>query len=176
MNSKTWNAGTGKPEDLVHVVKNSESVVIPCGSPCVYAMSGTDDGLSVVLPSSSAAAKVSAFFAGVAVKEIPVGKLENVQVYGFNRKTLVYRGSRAASTDAWPTFAAFALGDILQINTVANAFASSGAGSALALQHIAVVAETFASVATAASTALGTGMVASQLSWIIPVKTFIRAM
>jgi hypothetical protein len=176
MNMKFWNAGGGKNEDLIHVVKNAEaSVEIPAGTPCIYAMNGTDDGLAVVLPSSSTAVKASVFLAGVAQKTIPIGKMENVQVYGFNRFTRVYRGSRAASTDAWPTFAAFAIGDILQVNTVANAFASSAVGAQSGYQPMVVVAEVVASVATMASSVLGINA-ASALSFFSGVKTFLRFM
>jgi hypothetical protein len=176
MNMKFWNAGYGKAEDQIHVVKNAEaSAEIPAGTPVIYALNGTDDGLAVVLPSSSTAAKASVLMAGITVKTMPVGKIDNVQVYGFNRFTRVYRGSRAATTDAWPTFAAFAIGDILQVNTVANAMASSGTGPQTAFQPMVVVAEVVASVATQASSVLGTNP-ATNLSFYQGVKTFLRFM
>lgn len=176
MNMKFWNAGVGRPEDLVHVVKNIEaSVVIPAGSPCIYAMNGTDDGLGVVLPSSSTAAKASVFLAGVAAKEIPVGKLENVQVYGFNRFTRVYRGSRAASTDPWPTFAALAIGDILQLDLANNAFVLSGAGAQSGFQPMVVVAEIVAATPTQASNVLGMNP-SNSLKYYQGIKTFLRFM
>ena len=175
MNMKFWNAGSGKPEDIIHVVKNLEAVTIPVGTPVVYAMSGTDDGLGVILPSSSTAARISVFCAGVTIKAMEPGKMENVQCYGFNRKTALFRGSRAASTAAWPTMAAMSLGDVLAIDQAGNGFISSASAANSAFQPMAVLAEAVASGSGFASSNNGQNP-ASALSYYQLVKTFLRFM
>ena len=175
MNMKFWNAGAGKAEDIVHAVKNAEAVTIPAGSPVIFQMNGTDDGLAVVLPSSSTAAKVSGFAAGVLVKTLEPGRLGDVQVYGFNRKTLIARGTRAASTAAWPTMASLAIGDVLSIDTALNGFVSSAAGGNSAVQAFAVAAEAIASGSGFASSA-NSGNPASATVYYQAVKTFLRYM
>ena len=140
---KFWNAGGGKAEDIIHVVKNAESIKIPTGTPVVYAMNGTDDGLAVILPASSSAAKLAAFMAGVTIHDIEPGKMENIQVYGFNRRTNVVRGTRAASTDSWPAGPALSIGAVLTVNSTANGFDQGAtiAATAANIQPVAVVAE-----------------------------------
>lgn len=175
MNMKFWNAGGGKPEDLIHVVKNLETITIPAGAPVVYAFNGTDDGLGVVLPSSSSAAKSTNFCAGVTVKEIPAGKLENVQVYGFHRKTLIARATRANSTTPWPTMASVEMGAILGIDTALNGFISTAAAAASAFQPFAVAAELVAAGPTLASSNNGMNA-ASATVYHQGIKAFLRFM
>lgn len=176
MNMKFWNAGSGKAEDLVHVVKNAETVTIPTGTPVVYAFNGTDDGLAVILPSSSTAAKIAVFQAGVAVHDILPGRMENVQVYGFNRKSLFVRGTRAASTAAWASAAAISIGEVMSINSALNGFSNAGAlpGSNQFLAQV-VAAEAVASGTTLASSDNGFNA-ASATVYLQPVKTFLRFM
>ena len=175
MNMKFWNAGSGRPEDIVHAVKNAEAVTISAGSPVIYQMNGTDDGLAVILPSSSTAAKVSGFAAGVLAKTLSPGQLGDVQVYGFNRKTLIARGTRANSTAAWPTMASLVIGDVLSIDTVLNGFVSSAAGANSAYQAYAVAAEAIASGSGFVSSNNG-GNPASATVYYQAVKTFLRFM
>jgi len=173
MNHKFWNAGTGKPEDIVHAVKNVELVSIPGGTPVVFAMAGNvDDGLGVILPSSSTAAKIGAFAAGITVKTIEAGRLGEVQVYGFNRRTLVARATRANSTSDWPTMASMVLGTTLGIDSTVNACTPAG----VTVQDASiVVCESLAAGPTLGSSNPGAGP-ASGTVFLQAVKTFLRFM
>ena len=172
MNHKFWNGGQGKPEGIVHAVKNAELVTIPAGTPVVYAFNGTDDGLAVIMPSSSTAAKIGAFAAGVTVKSIEPGKLGDIQVYGFNRKTLLARGTRANSTSDWPTMAALAIGATLGVNSTNNAVDAAGIAASDASIF---AAESLAAGPTLGSSNVGAG-VASGTIYYQALKTFLRFM
>ena len=175
MNMKFWNAGTGKPEDVIHVVKNAEAVTIPVGTPVVYAFNGTDDGLAVIFPSTAVSGQVSALCAGVVVKDIPSGKLENVQVYGFNRKTALIRGTRANSTSGWASAAAVSKGEMLGINSAQNGFVASGAASLSNFQPMVVLAEQVSSLGALASSDNGANPASATIYYSL-VKTFLRFM
>jgi len=172
MNHKFWNAGTGKAEDIVHAVKNAELVSIPAGTPVVYAMNGTDDGLAVIMPSSSTAAKIGAFAAGILVKTVMPGQLADVQVYGFNRKTLLARATRAASTNDWPTMASLVIGTTLGIDSTVNGVSPSGV---TVKDASFVAAESLAAGPTLGSSNPGVGP-ASGTVFYQSVKTFLRFM
>lgn len=170
MNHKFWNAAQGRPEGVTHAVKNSDTVTIPSGTPVVYTMNGTDDGLQVVLPSTSNAAAINAFTVGVATKDIPAGKLGEVAVYGFIRNARVARTTRAASTAAWGSMAAIAIATPLAVDTTYNAFASSTAGQTF-IDPWVVAAENVASTASLPSSVGGTATVLYQ-----SVRAFLRFM
>lgn len=172
MNHKFWNAGSGKAEDIVHAVKNAELVTITAGVPVIFAMTGTDDGLGVVLPSSSTAAKIASFAAGITTRSMASGQLGEVQVYGFNRKTLVARATRANSTSDWPTMAALALGVTLGID---SAFNACGAAGVTVPDASIVAAEALAAGPTLGSSNPGAGP-ASGTVFLQAIKTFIRFM
>ena len=176
MNFKFWNAGGGKSEGMVHVVKNAETTsVILAGQPCIFVMNGTDDGLAVVLPATAGAAKSAGFCAGPAVKNIEVGKMQNVQVYGFNRHTKVLRATRAASTDSWASNStAYAIGDLLVPDTVGNGWIKSGTVTN-GVKAGVVVAATLASFASLASSLNGANA-STATAYYEGVKTFIRLM
>jgi len=173
MNHKFWNGGQGKSEGIVHAVKNAELVTIPGGTPVVFAMAGNvDDGLAVVLPSSSTAAKIGAFGAGITVNNIPAGKLGEVQVYGFNRKTLVGRATRANSTSDWPTMASIALAATLGMDSTLNACSPAGVA---VVDGAIYAAEALAAGPTLGSSNPGAGP-ASGTVFLQAVKTFLRFM
>ena len=66
--------GSNKQNVYVHV-KNVDATPILRGAPCVYAMSGSEDAFGVVNSVTSGTDKSTAFFAGIAVKDIPVGEI-----------------------------------------------------------------------------------------------------
>jgi hypothetical protein len=169
MNHKFWNAGTGKPEDIIHAVKNAEAVTIPAGVPVVYVMNGTDDGLAVVLPSTAGSVKTAGLTAGITTKAIEPGRLADIQVYGFNRGTKVARATRAATTDAWPTMPAIVFGSPAGIDLAKNVIDPAGGQTMLKAGAI-VVAENIGAGPTLPATA-GTGTVYTQA-----IKTFLRFM
>ena len=160
------------------VVSNADTVTIPRGSPICLNVNGTDDGLAVVLPSGSAA-KSHAFFYGVALYDIeatptnsktsPFGEC---QVFGFNNYSLFLLGTRAASTDSWTSTASVALGVLLNVDTINNAFSSSGGTLAkTAFLPFAVLGQSIASVAASASATSDT-----RTANTTAVKTFLRAL
>lgn len=176
MNFKFWNAGGGKSEGMVHVVKNLDTVTILAGQPCVFLMNGVDDGLAVVLPNNGGvnAAKIAAFTAGPAVRNIEPGTMQNVQVYGFNRHCKVLRATRAASTNDWASNSvSYAIGDIL-VASSNGAWVQSGVATN-GVQAGVVVAATLGSFASLPSSNNGMNA-ASATQYFDAVKTFIRLM
>lgn len=139
---------------------NTDTVSIPVGSPCIWKCAGdANDGLGVIVPSSSTAVKATSLFAGVALRTAAVGERFDALTSGFALNALYSRGTRAATTSAWPSFVAIGLGDQCVIDTVANAFAYSTVGAQGANGPMAVVADagqTIASTTTAASNAYST--------------------
>lgn len=138
---------------IQNVSSEEASATIPLGCPVALGFSGTRDGISVVLPSSSAA-KAHAFAFGVAMADIPAGKLgAQVQSYGFVRKAIVLLQTRTASTESWSA-ATLSQGVMLNVDTVNNAFSTSG-GTLAKTSYLpfAVLAESTAFVASASTTA-----------------------
>lgn len=179
-------------------VKNGEaSSNILTGTPVCLSFSLTDDGVNVVLPSTGGAAKATPFAVGIAVVQptdqfsnpyaVP-GQYFDVICTGLCSFTRLSRGTKAASTAAWPSFAAIALGDILNVDTVANALVVSAAGAASAVPPGWVFAgvvgatdttgQVLASTTTAASsayTATNAGaLAASATAYTLAVKSFLR--
>lgn len=75
--------GTNNPQDAIfRTVKNADSTTILKGSPCVFNMNGTRDGLDVVQSSTAGANKCHAYFAGVASEDIAPGELGNAIIDG----------------------------------------------------------------------------------------------
>lgn len=175
MNFKFWNAGGGKSEGMVHVVKNADTVTIQAGQPCIFVMNGTDDGLAVVLPSTAGAAKIASFTAGPAIRNIEPGSMQNVQVYGFNRHAKVLRSTRAASTNDWASNSVtYGIGDLLVADSVGNSWVKSGVATN-GIEAGVVVAATLGAFASLPSS--NNGMNApTATAFYDAVKTFIRLM
>ena len=176
MNFKFWNAGGGKSEGMVHVVKNVDTVTIQAGQPCIFIMNGTDDGLAVVASNNAGAtaAKIALGTAGPAVRNIEPGTMQNVQVYGFNRHTKILRGTRGASTNDWASnTVSYAIGDIL-VASSNGAWVQSGVATN-GVQAGVVVAATLGSFASQPSSNNGMNA-ASATQYFDAVKTFIRLM
>ncbi len=109
-------------------VRNAEaSTTIPKGTPCILAMNGTEDGFAVVLPSSSSAAKIQAFYWGVATDDILAGAIGEVQRSGFCRYAKVRVRTRANTSggSSWSTVDTQVLGALLTIDSVNNCFVTA---------------------------------------------------
>jgi hypothetical protein len=166
MNAKIINGD--KPETVFIRAKNAESSAsIVTGNPVALVMSETNDGLAVVLPGTATAVKAGVLAYGVACESIAAGDFGTLQCYGFCRNVGLVQATRSATNAAWASTAAGAVGDILTIDTTANAFArasvpanyvtGTAATDTLALAlgmflPMAVLAQTFASQTTIAST------------------------
>lgn len=176
MRTKTINKN--KPEANMITVRNVETSTVPVGTPMIFKCAGdTGDGLDVILPSASTAVKATTLFGGVLSKSFDAGEVGDAYVSGFCRNALYTRGTRAATTDAWPSFVAIALGDKLKIDTVANAFVLNGVGAQSDMQAFAAVADSgavAASTTTAASDAYTQW--AGKTSATILMKVILRCM
>jgi hypothetical protein len=98
-------------------VKNVDTTPILRGTPCIYAMSGTQDAHAVVNAVTAGANKSTAYFAGIAAKDIPVGEIGMSLISGVSD---FVRCSGSMSAD-----------NALTVNPAANNFVSAGAISAI---------------------------------------------
>jgi hypothetical protein len=164
-------AQNGNPSARVRMpIRNDEaSASIPIGAPVCLTLDGTEDGVAVILPSSSAA-KTHAFAFGVALGTYAAGANGEAQVYGFCQKAVILQKTRAASSDDWSA-STLSQGVILQVNTVHNAFFTSGGTQAASgfLPH-AILAES----TVGASSASGTGDTRTAITGYM--KVFLRQM
>lgn len=167
------SVGNGR-EIMAGVVRNNSGVTLAAGTPVALECSGTRDGIDVVLPSSSAA-KAHALAYGVVLNAIADQQYGEAQVYGFNSNIVLLRQTRATSTDDWSSNnAGFPLGCVLNINTVNNAFTTSGGTQAVTgFLPFAVLAS---SVATWASTASSNATGDTRTALTVSAKAFLRMM
>lgn len=165
-------AGNSSAEKIVLGVRSAESSAsIPAGSPVCLNMNATNDGLAVILPSNSAA-KTHALFFGVAVDAISAGSTGEVTVFGFVKTMKILLGTRAASTDSWTSTQSHAAFCMLNVDTVNNAFSSSGGTLAVtAFLPYAILGETLAVVTASASATSD-----SRTALTTTAKGFLRAM
>ena len=114
-----------KKDFILSSVRNGEtSATITKGSPCILKMNGTEDGFSVVLPSSSTAAKIAQFFYGVATDDILAGQIGKVQrdgVCNFIKLELQTRANTSAGS-SFSTADTLLLGALLGIDSAGNCF------------------------------------------------------
>ncbi len=178
-----------KPETNFIVVSNRETTAIPVGTPVVFVMDGTDDGLAVQKPSSSLAAKAVTLPAGIAAGQSS-GSLsasamgQVVQVYGICQAAVITTTlTRSATSAVWASIAGSNLGDVLTIDTVGNALDFFSAGSAIKAIHPFVLAQSIASRTTAASGSAGTyvgasgGASSDTIAYVTSLaKVFVRLM
>ncbi len=124
-----------KPDFITSHVRNAEaSATITRGTPVILAYNGTDDGFAVVLPSSSTAAKIQAFYFGVATDDILAGAIGRVQRNGFCRyvKLRVRTRANTSGGSSWSTVDTQLIAAVLTIDSVNNCFVSSPATRAMA--------------------------------------------
>jgi len=160
-----------KSEFIAVRVRNGEaSATIPAGTPVVLSANGTEDGLAVVLPTSSTAAKIGAFAFGVATREMVAGRLGEVETNGVYNTAIIVHAVRAASTDSFASFASQAVGALLGIVTNANGFSVVAASTASAIVGAYLLAS-FATGASTVSTTANTSLVQTSAR-----KVFLRYM
>jgi hypothetical protein len=164
----------GNKRDIVAlVIRNNSGVSMPSGTPINLELTGTNDGLDVVLPSSSAA-KADVLGFGVVLNAIADQQYGEAQVFGFCNNITLLRQTRAASTDAFSSNSdGFSLiGVLLNIDTVNNAFSTSGGTMAKSgFLPFAVLAATVASWASSASATSDT-----RTALTVASKAFLRMM
>lgn len=175
-----------KAQKITVGVKNAEaSVTMPAGSPVVLPMNGTNDGLDVVLPSTTASLKVvRALHYGVLTSALNVQQYGVAVVFGFTPTLLLQRQTRASSTDVWATQAALSAGDWLTIDTTNNRFITQATGGITVVtnattdtvalerpQPLWAAAQTLASFASSASSTADT-----RTAITATIKAFVRVM
>lgn len=168
----------GNKADLFAVVvRNADTVTIPLGTPVCLNMNGTNDGLDVVLPSTGGASKAHAFAYGVVISPatpnqqgILTNQYGEAQIFGFVNTCVLTRQTRAASTNTWNSEASIASYVLLQIDTVANGFSTSGGTqAATAYLPFAILQQSLASYASSASQTSD-----SRTAITAGVKAFVR--
>ena len=112
----------GNKADIVAVVvHNDDTVTIPAGSPVILGYDATNDGLDVVLPSTSGGIQlILGLRYGISTKTMLSGDFGEAIVFGFHPSVTLLRQTRASSTNTWQTEAARSVGEYLTIDTVNN--------------------------------------------------------
>lgn len=188
------NQGKSAAARITVAIHNADTITIPAGSPVVFNMNGTNNGLDVVLFSSvTAANQQQGFRCGVVFNNVPVGGFDEAVVFGYTNFLLLIRQTRAASTANWTTEAARSVGEHLtavSVNTAAsipnltNGWSTTGStvqivtgtGSTGAINQTvyvcdAILAQTLASYASSASTTSDT-----RTAITAAVKAFVRVL
>ena len=154
------------------VIKSGEaSASIPRGTPICLTLSGTNDGLLAILPSGSAA-KSHALAFGVALADVAAGAFGESQVFGFCSYAVLLRSTRAASSDSFSDVVSHPLACLLNIDTINNAFSTSGGTLAkTSYLPMAVLGESLAS-----SAGIATASTDARTANTQAVKVFLRMM
>jgi len=172
-----------KRDTICLVAQNMETVAIPLGSPVALRYSGTNDGLEIVLPSSSSAGKLVAFQYGVALGSIAASQMGEVQIFGECDNVLLTLQTRANTSggSSFSTAQTVALGELLTIVSAANAFSTIASTVAFASTDVfslsnftparAAIGQSLASSAGIATSTSETRTAVTQL-----VKAFLRMM
>lgn len=180
---------SNKPERYIHSVRNVDTsaaaATIPAGSPICLNLSGTpqpstysnslpagwEDGLQVVLPSTSGA-NASLYYYGVAAGPIIYQQYGETVVHGMCQ-ALVVRGTRSATTASWASSASSSIsGNGLTMDTVNNAFGTITLNALNGHSIVPViVVDNFATAAGSATNATDTRTAASAL-----LRAFVREM
>jgi ABC-type Co2+ transport system permease subunit len=150
---------------------NGETVSIARGTPLV--LNPADLG-QVLIPSGSAGVTVAhSLFAGVAASTAAPGAPVEVIAAGYVHQAILVSRTRAGTTgtDVWASVAARAVGNVLTIDTVNNAFAYSAAGAAASFPFAAVLLQSIASIASADTSTANSATVQTTT-----VKMWVRAL
>lgn len=172
-----------KADQVILVVRSAEaSASIPAGTPVALVANGTNDGLAVVLPATSTAAKITAFQYGVAVGDMAAGQIGEVCVFGVcNAKLTLQTRANTSGGSSFSTADTVALGVGLTIASAANAFSTVAATVAAAssdnqtLSNYEVV-KGFIFQSLASTAGIATGTAETRLTVTQMVKVFLRMM
>lgn len=172
-----------KPDQMAVNIRNGEaSASIGVGVPVILLMNGTNDGVDVVLPSSSSALKAKGLKYGVNTRSLGTGDYGAAVIFGYTPSLLLYRQTRGNSTDVWASEAARSVGEFLSIQTTLNGFVTQASTIqvvtnattdtiGLAVEPAAVLAQTLALYASSASSTAD-----SRTAITVLVKAMIRMM
>lgn len=173
-----WKTIGNKKDTISVVVQSSEtSVTIKKGGPVFADPTASNPGLSVLSAESLAAAS-QGFFMGLAHADIAPAALGEAQISLMFEYGRLLVTTRAASTDVWASYAALAIGDVVDLVTTAGVqgFSRRGAGSAGSVfeGYMAKAGTSFASATTQASS-LGYSAGNATASMIL-ARMFVRAL
>lgn len=180
---------SNKPERYIHSVRNVDTsaagAVIPAGSPLCLNLSGTpqpptysnslpagwEDGLQVVLPSTSGT-NSALYYYGVAAGPITYQQYGETVVHGMCQ-ALVVRATRSATTVSWASAASASVsGDGLTMDTVNNAFGTITLASLNGHSIVPVLLiDNFGTMAGSATNATDT-----RLAYSVLMRAFVREM
>lgn len=155
-----------KADKIIMNVRNDEaSASIPAGTPVVLNLSTTAsasaDGLGVVLPSTAGDPLSFACKYGVLTATLAAGQFGESVLFGIVTNALIVRATRASSTASFSTFTTVASGIGLGLDTVNNAFNTTGASIAGAIASNAMMAILLDSLSTGSGSASTTSVTAN---------------
>lgn len=109
------------PDRTLKSVRNVGTNAITAGQPVAYVMNGTEDGVAAAASNDAlvTATRATSLFAGIAVADIPVGKLGNVCCRGVVTARATTDGTNA-----------LAVGTTLTVAVASATLAYSAAGAA----------------------------------------------
>ena len=136
----------GNKRDLICcTIYNDEATsTIALGNAVVMSLSGTQDGVAVVLPATAADKKQTTFGYGVSLGSYAPKAFGEAQLFGLCSNTMLMR-TRAASTDS---YVSLDVGVLLKAESVSNAFVTVASGGASAFMPAAAIAFSIAAVAS----------------------------
>lgn len=163
-----------KGDSALIVVRNADTASMPIGTPVIFAMNGTNDGLDVVLPATAGASKVQAMLCGIIATPggVAVNTTGEVVAYGLHTATVLTRQTRSASTVSWASEASIASYVQLQPETVANGMQTvGGTVAASAFIPYGILVQSLASYSSSASSTADT-----RTAITAAVRAFFRIM
>lgn len=115
------------PDMIATRVRNTHTATITKGTPVAY-QEGQFANAGVI-PVSALFSTNFGLLAGIATDDIPVNGVGDAVAFGYTPSARLVLATRAASTDAWPSYPAHAYGDALTINSSVNGLQRNAAGA-----------------------------------------------
>jgi len=137
------------------IVRNADATLagtMAAGTPVVLQLNGTEDGMSVALPTTMGAAATQGLFYGILPAALEYNVAGEAISNGVCTNAKMTRMTRAASTDSWTSSASIASWAALSVDTINNAMTTvSASAGASRYQAFAILAQSCASSAASAS-------------------------
>ena len=144
----------GNKRDIIAcpIYNDEASATIGLGNAVVLSLSGTLDGVAVVLPATAGDTKQSTFGYGVSLGSYAPKAYGEAQVFGLCSNVMLLR-TRAASTDV---FASMLSGLLLKPESVSNAFVTAASNGASAFVPVAALAFNVPAIASTLASSANT--------------------
>lgn len=155
-------------------VKNGDTVSIAKLTPVVFDMSGTDDGFTIVRPSTTDLLHSQGCIAGILLQDLAVGAVGACMVKGIidNVPYLVHTRAGTSGTSSWSTESAIAIGQPFGIDTVNNVLVTMAAST----NHVAHLPYIAAAEVIASNAGSATSTANSLTYSTAGIKVFLRLM